>query len=198
MKLTRDFFEQDVVEVAQQLLGKRLVSNIEGVKTSGIIVETEAYKGPEDKACHAYNNRYTARTKVMYELGGTAYITLCYGLHHLFNIVTGREGAPQAVLIRAIEPLENIELMLARRKMNRVATRLTAGPGVLTKALGITTAYHGLDTLSDDSPVWIEASNQSVADIVASPRVGIDYAEEWKTTPWRFRIGNNKWTSPAK
>ncbi len=196
--MSEDFFGRDVVIVAKDLLGKLLVSNVESKRTSGIIVETEAYKGPEDKACHAYNNLYTERTKIMYQKGGTAYITLCYGIHHLFNVVTSLEGAPQAVLIRAIEPIENIDLMLQRRGMNHLSTRLTAGPGVLTKALAITTDYHGLNTLSDNSPIWFETSSNDSFNIVSSPRVGIDYAEEWRSQPWRFRIANSKWTSPAK
>lgn len=200
MRLSKAFFlDNDTPAIAQKLLGKLLVTKFDGQITSGRIVETEAYRGPEDKACHAYNNRYTKRTKVMFEEGGKAYITLCYGIHHLFNVVTGEPGEPQAVLIRAIEPIENTALMLERRNLKQLSTRLTAGPGALSKALNITTAYHGSSLLAKDSPIWLEAGVIIEPDqILASPRVGIGYAEEWITTPWRFRVKDSEWTSPAK
>jgi len=189
------FLQPDVVAVAQQLLGKVLVTNFEGVRTSGIIVETEAYKGPEDKACHAFNNRYTARTKVMFLAGGVAYITLCYGMHHLFNVVTGESSVPHAVLIRAIEPLEGLPSMLLRRNLQTVSPKLSNGPGSLSKALGITTAYHGRSLVAADSEIWLETNNTQIdsAEILKSARVGIDYAEAWKDMPWRFRIKGNIW-----
>ncbi|MEM8528067.1 MAG: DNA-3-methyladenine glycosylase [Bacteroidota bacterium] len=200
-RLTASLYQQtDVVKTAQQLLGKLLVTNFSGQKTSGIIVETEAYRAPDDKACHAYGNKKTKRTKVMFMEGGTAYITLCYGIHHLFNVVTGEEGEAQAVLIRAIEPVEGIEWMLERRKMIKMAPRLTAGPGALSKALGITTDWHGSNLMEKESKIWLEETDISYpeTEIIASPRVGIAYAEEWVEVPWRFRVKNSAWTSPAK
>lgn len=200
-RLSKDFFiREDVVQVAKDLLGKLLFTNLDGQLTGGKIVETEAYYGPADKACHAYNNRRTPRTEIMFWEGGYAYITLCYGIHHLFNVVTGTEGLPHAVLIRAIEPLEGVETMLSRRNLATTAPRLTAGPGALSKALGITTAYHGQSLLQADSPIWLEDADEQLADdnIIASPRVGIAYAEEWMAMPWRFRVKNSNWTSPAK
>jgi len=200
-KLPSTFFIQhDVVQVAQALLGKYLFTEFEGHLTGGKIVETEAYRGPEDKACHAYNNRRTPRTEIMFWEGGHAYITLCYGIHHLFNVVTGRAEEPQAVLIRAIEPTEGIPIMLERRKMIQLETRLTAGPGAMSKALGITTDFHGQLLLAPESPIWLEDRGVVIAEkaILASPRVGIAYADEWRATPWRFRVEDSKWTSPAK
>ena len=200
-RLQKPFFlEQDVVKVSQKLLGKFLVSKANGIISAGMIVETEAYRGPDDKACHAYNHRYTDRTRVMYQEGGVAYVYLCYGIHHLFNVVTGKEGDAHAVLIRAVEPTDNIEAMLIRRNMERPQRRLTAGPGTLTKALGITTQYTGMSLVDKGSPLWIEDRGMDFAaeNIVASPRVGVDYAEECAAWPWRFRVRGSRWTSRAK
>lgn len=201
MKLQTDFYQrEDVVQIAQELLGKLLVTEFDGARTVGKIVETEAYRAPEDKASHAYNFRRTGRTEIMYALGGTAYVYLIYGIHHLFNVVTNAQDVPHAVLIRAIEPVENVALMLARRGMETVKPQLTAGPGVLSKALGITIEHTGLSLTSSDSPIWIEDAGVSFSDeaIVASPRVGIGYAEEWVDKHWRFRVRDSRWTSNAK
>ncbi len=199
--LKDDFYTQkDVVKLSRQLLGKQLVTYFDNQLTSGIIVETEAYRGPDDKACHAHMNRYTKRTKVMFEKGGKAYIYLCYGIHHLFNVVTAKENMPHAVLVRAVEPKENTDVMLSRRNMPHLKPQLTAGPGVLSKALGITKAFSGIDMAQPKSPIWIEDRGQQFSDeeIIASPRVGIGYAEECVDWPWRFRVKNSKWTSKAK
>jgi DNA-3-methyladenine glycosylase len=191
---------EDVVAVSKALLGKYLVTSFGAEPTVGRIVETEAYRGPDDKACHAYNNRYTDRTRVMFAPGGRAYVYLCYGIHHLFNVVTGAEGMPHAVLIRAIEPVENIGRMLERRGWNRPTPKLTAGPGMLTQALGITTAHSGMDLTVAQSKIWIEDRGDKTPEstIIAGPRVGVAYAEECALWPWRFRIRDSQWTSPAK
>ena len=195
MILSRDFYlRDDVILIAKELLGKVIVSKTGGKLTSGIIVETEAYQGPEDKASHAYGNRMTQRTKTMFKLGGTAYIYLNYGIHSLFNVVTNREGIPHAVLIRAIEPLDGLEIMMQRRKMNKPNYNLSNGPGKLTQALGITTKLNGIDLCDDKSPVTIEDRNIFFPDFHAGPRVGIDYAGEYKYKPWRFRAAESKWT----
>lgn len=196
----KTFRSTDVVGLSKFLLGKALVAEEEGLHCSGIIVETEAYRGPDDKACHAHLNRFTKRTSVMFEEGGVAYVYLCYGIHHLFNIVTAEVDMPHAILVRAIEPVENIELMMQRRNMTALKPQLTAGPGVLTKALGISKSMTGIDLTKKDSPVWIEDWQIDVpaSEIIASPRVGIDYAEECIDWPWRFRWSRSKWTSPAK
>ncbi len=194
------FTRTDVVQVAKDLLGKYLVTHFEGELTSGKIVETEAYRAPDDRACHAFANRRTARTEVMFAEGGHAYVYLCYGIHHLFNVVTGPPEMAHAVLIRAVQPVDNVELMLARRNMEALERRLTAGPGALTEALGIRTAHTGLSLLDPTGPIWLEDRGEVVLEenIVASPRVGVAYAGECAEWPWRFRIKNSQWTSPAK
>lgn len=199
--LPKSFYtREDVVQISKDLLGKYLVSSFDGQKTVGKIVETEAYRAPDDKACHAYNNRFTARTKTMFEEGGIAYVYLCYGIHHLFNVVTAKEGMAQAVLIRAIEPVEGLDVMLKRRTFNTLKPQLTAGPGVLSKAMGIITQHTGSPILNTKHNLWIEDRNCQIQpiDIIASPRVGVAYAEECADWPWRFRIKNSRWTSPAK
>lgn len=194
--LPRSYYEsEDVVGLSQALLGKVLVTQIGKEQTSGIIVETEAYMGPEDKASHAYNNRCTERTKTMFLSGGISYIYLCYGIHHLFNIVTNREGIPHAILVRAIQPLEGMSIMQKRRKMDKVDQRLSSGPGKLTKALGITTSHDALPL--NKSPIWIEDKGNLLEPfkICAGPRVGIDYAQEYKDKNWRFWVKHNPWVS---
>jgi len=192
-RLTRPFFLNDnVVEVSRQLLGKYLVTNIDGKKTAGKIIETEAYQADGDKACHAYNYRRTKRTEIMFCQGGIAYVYLCYGIHHLFNVVTGPKENPQAVLIRAVTPVDNLQLMLERRNFRVNKPQLTSGPGVMSKALGIQKIHTGMDLCQPDSIIWLEdrATLINPKDITASPRVGIDYAEECVSWPWRFRISS--------
>jgi len=199
-RLTTDFFQrEDTVQIAKELLGKLLVTNFNGIRTSGRITETEAYKAPEDKACHAYLNRNTKRTKTMFLAGGVAYIYLCYGIHHLFNVVTGPVGSAHAVLIRAIEPVDGITIMQERRGGMAVKPQLTAGPGVMSKALALHKQYDALSLCMSDSLFWIEAEavlppNQ----IVATPRIGIDYAEESIDWPWRFYENGNRWVSKRR
>ena len=200
-RLTKSFYlQEDVVQISKDLLGKVLVTNFGGQLTAGKIVETEAYRAPDDKACHAYKNLRTKRTSIMFETGGVAYIYLCYGIHHLFNVVTAKAGMAHAVLIRAVEPLNNIPLMVERRSKNKINRQLTGGPGVMSKALGITKDWTGTSLLTPDSPIWIEDRGFTVneVNIIASPRVGVDYAEECAFWNWRFRIRNSKFTSPAK
>lgn len=197
-KLSTSFFQRtDVVTISKALLGKYLVTNFDGSLTAGRIVETEAYRGPDDKACHAHLNRFTKRTQVMFEPGGVAYIYLCYGIHHLFNVVTAKEGMPHAVLIRAIEPTDGIAMMQKRRGMTKFKPQLTAGPGVMSKALGIEKSYTGISISSPDSPIWIEDRQEPLSDemILSGPRIGIDYAEECKDWPWRFWVKDNRWVS---
>ena len=198
-KLPKTFYTRlNPVEISKELLGKFLVTNIENVRTAGMIVETEAYHGPEDKAAHSFGNRRTDRTEVMFWEGGFAYVYLCYGIHHLFNVVTAVEGTPHAILIRAVEPAEGVDIMLERRSLNIPKPSLTAGPGALSQALGIKTRHS--KTPLDSDVIWIEDRDIIVHenDIIASPRVGVAYAGEDAYLPWRFRIRNNIWTSPAK
>lgn len=199
MKLPLSFYQQeDVSDIAKQLLGKYLFTKIEGKLTGGMIVETESYGGAHDRASHAYQNRYTDRTKPLYENGGIAYVYLCYGMHCLLNVVTNKKNIPHAVLIRAIEPTCGIASMLRQKNKTKLEQTLTSGPGALTKALGITLKHNGLKFTG---PImWIEDKKVEIKEenIVKSPRVGVEYAKEDALLPLRFRILNNKWTSKAK
>lgn len=199
LKLPHPFYTRpNVVQVAQDLLGKFLFTNIEGVLTGGMIVETEAYAGENDRACHAHMNRRTQRTEIMYHEGGVAYVYLVYGIYHLFNIITNTTGKADAVLIRAIEPTEGIPEMLLRRNMPAPKFNLTAGPGVLSQALGIDRKLYGADLTGD--VVWLEDRGMVVPaeQIAIGPRVGIDYAGDDALLPWRFWIKESKWVSRKK
>jgi DNA-3-methyladenine glycosylase len=189
MTINADFYlRTDVLQVARDLLGKVLVTEFDGLRTAGRISEVEAYRAPDDRACHAWNNRRTPRTEVMFQPGGRAYIYLCYGIHHLFNVVTGPEDMAHAVLVRAIEPIEGVEVMLERRKAKRLSPILAGGPGTLTQALGLTTRWTGQSLLAPDSPVWIEDRGEVILpeNIRTTPRIGVDYAGECATWEWRF------------
>lgn len=195
-KLPPEFYlDQDVVKIARGLLGKVLCSFDGEHLTSGIISETEAYNGIQDRACHAYNGRRTKRTETMYLPGGVAYIYLCYGIHHLFNIVTGEKDNPQAVLIRSIEPVDGIEYMVERRHKKSNDPKLTAGPGALTAALGITTADDGVALQS--KRIWLAESSLTFSDaeIVTTSRIGVDYAEADALLPYRFYLKNSRYVS---
>ena len=184
----------DTVAISQYLLGKVLVSNIDNKVTAGIIVEVEAYKAPEDKASHAYNNRRTERTKIMYDKGGISYIYLCYGLHQMFNVVTGPQGSPHAILVRSIEPIIGLSTIMARRSVK--GKNLTNGPGKLAAALGINTSFNGIDITNKKSNIWIgEDVSYKCSNIISGPRVGIAYAKECAHWPWRFYLANNSWVS---
>jgi len=196
-KLSRSFYQQeDVVKVARQLVGKVLCTQIgDDEMTSGIITETEAYCGRGDKACHASGGTRTDRTEIMYHAGGVAYVYLCYGIHHLFNVVTNVEDRADAVLIRAIEPLDGRELILERRKYQKINPALTAGPGRLTQALSITTDLDSTDLTGDT--IWIEDRNvpNSVKELASAKRIGVEYAGEDAKRSWRFYPKNSKWVS---
>lgn len=198
MKLPLEFYtREDVLQVAKDLLGKYIVTNFDNEISAGMIVETEAYRAPDDKACHAYNNLKTKRTQTMFEQGGVAYVYLCYGIHHLFNVVTAKKGMAHAVLIRAIQPSNNIELQLERRGFSELKRQLTAGPGVLSKALGISTTHNGVNLVAKHSPIWLEDRDIDLHpnEIIASPRIGVSYAEECALWNWRFTIKDSKWIS---
>ena len=199
LKLPLSFYQQhDVLEISRQLLGKFLLTNFDNFLTGGKIVETEAYRAPDDRASHARGMLRTKRNAIMYQAGGVCYVYLCYGLHSLLNVVTNQEGIPHAILIRALEPAIGIEAMLKRRHKNKVNRNLTSGPGALAQALGVTRSHNGL--LLTDSKIWIEDRGVTVLEdeILASPRVGVAYAGEDALLPWRFRLKNSKWTSLAK
>lgn len=197
--LPEQFFRgKDVVKIAKDLLGKVLVTNIDGVRTSGIITETEAYAGVGDKASHAYGGRRTARTEIMYSKGGMAYVYLCYGIHHLFNVVTNEQDIPHAVLIRAVEPLEGIDIMLQRRRKEKLTPVLTAGPGALSMALGIHTTHSGLVINKDVILIEDKGINIKASSIIAGTRVGVAYAQEDAYLPYRFWIKDNPYVSKGK
>jgi DNA-3-methyladenine glycosylase len=198
-RLPKKFYtREDVIQISKDLLGKFLYTNIDGKFTGGMIVETEAYHGAEDKASHAFGNKKTPRTEPFYEEGGISYVYLCYGIHYLFNIITNKKDIPHAVLIRAIEPTEGIEQMLHRRRMTKPLYNLTAGPGAMSMALGITTKHNAIDLRGNQ--IWLEDQNIKIAEenIIASPRVGVAYAKEYALKPWRFRVKGSLWTSKAK
>lgn len=189
-RLSTSFYEDtDVVRIAKALLGKELYTNINGEITSGIITETEAYNGVIDRASHAYGGRLTARTKTMYCAGGIAYVYLCYGIHHLFNVVTNIEGIPHAVLIRNIKPEKGIDTMLERRNKKKLDKTISTGPGTLSQALGMNTKKHNGISLLEDT-IWIEESKLSIQkkDIEITPRIGADYAGDDAQLPYRFLI----------
>ncbi len=189
------YLNPDVIFLAKDLLGKVLCTQIDGKITSGIIVETEAYFGVQDKASHAYGGRRTNRTEIMFGSGGVSYVYLCYGIHHLFNIVSAAEGEPHAVLIRAIEPFKGIEIIEERRNIPASKASISSGPGSAAKALGIDASFNKKELCGDE--VWIEdyGTRYSEDEIAAVPRVGIAYAEEHALLPWRFFIKGNKYVS---
>lgn len=199
MKLGSDFYhEDDVEQIAKKLLGKYLVTHFDNMHTSGMIVETEAYAGVTDKASHAFNGRRTQRTEIMYKSGGISYVYLIYGIYSLFNVVTNKEDIPHAVLIRAIEPVDGINKMLKRRNLDKVGKNLSAGPGLLTQALGISTMHTGISLMGN--LIWIENREIHIPDkqIICSQRVGVNYAGKDAQLPRRYRVKDNPWISKAK
>lgn len=188
-KLTAEWYQRpDTVALARELLGKVLCTQFDGQTTRAIISETEAYCGAEDKACHAYGNRRTKRTETMFLPGGAAYVYLCYGIHHLFNVVTHAQDVPHAILVRAVQPLEGVEIMLQRRGHTKQSKKLSAGPGTMSQAMGITTAYNATNLQS--SSIWIENHGISIpaAQVETTPRIGVDYAGEDAKLPYRFEV----------
>jgi DNA-3-methyladenine glycosylase len=201
MKLPREFYlREDTLQIAQDLIGKLLVvPTATGARVSGMIVETEAYLGAIDKAAHSYNNRRTARNEITYAIGGHSYVFFIYGMYFQFNVVCGAKDSPHVVLIRAVEPVENLEIMRERRLIkNRSAKmpdkNLTSGPGKLCIALDINRRLNGEDLLGNN--IWLEDYKTfSSAEIKISKRIGIDYAEEFAEKPWRFWLKNNEFVS---
>ena len=198
-QLPLEYFQiDDVVFLSQNLLGKILFTYFDNKLTGGMIVETEAYRAPEDRASHAFGHRRTKRNEVMFHDGGICYVYQCYGIHALFNIVTNIKDSPHAILIRAIEPLYGIDTMLARRNKRKLDRSVAGGPGSLTVSLGIDIKHNGLPLTN--SSLWIEDHGIVVPSdkIIASPRVGVDYAGKDAKLAWRFRLKDCPWTSPAK
>ena len=194
-KLSREFYlRPDVLSVARDLLGKLLVvPGPNGERVSGKIVEVEAYRGPEDRASHAYGGRRTKRTEIMYRSGGIAYVYFVYGMYYQFNVVSNLADIPHAILVRALEPLDGLELMRERRH-SYPDHNLTNGPGKLCIALGIDRSLNGEDLRG--RRVWIEQyENPTPKQIAKGPRIGIDYAEQWVHKPWRFWLKDNSYVS---
>ena len=195
-KLPISYYRQEnVVELARSLLGKYLMTNIGGTLTGGLITETEAYEGVTDRASHAYNGLRSKRTETMYSAGGISYIYLCYGMHHLFNIVTNIKDVPHAVLVRGIFPVSGIEKMKQRTGKKTSGYELTNGPGKLTKSLGITTQLNG--TPLTGHIIWIEDRNIVCrdSDISSGPRIGVAYAKEDALLPYRFVLDYKNYIS---
>lgn len=191
------FFQRSAVaEIAKDLLGKCLISHQNGQLTAGLIVETEAYSGMNDRACHAHNKKRTPRTETMFLTGGHAYVYLCYGLHHLFNVVTNREGEPDAVLIRALQPLAGMEVMAQRRKKALNSSLLTKGPACVAQALEISRQKNAWD-LTTGNELWIADYHIQIpeSEVVSTSRIGVAYAGEDALKPWRFYWKNNPWVS---
>jgi DNA-3-methyladenine glycosylase len=195
-KLPLSFYQRkNVIHVAKELLGKILVTNWNGIITSGRIVECEAYAGVIDKASHAAGGRRTARNEIMYGEGGYAYVYLCYGIHHLFNVVTSFKEEPHAVLIRALDPLEGVPEMLLRTHKNKFDETLTRGPGNVSKALGIFTKHTGMSLLDDKLFIANDGGKYSKKEIAASPRIGVEYAGADALLPYRFYVKGNPFVS---
>jgi len=196
MKIPESYYHSnDVVAISRDLLGKYIFTCIDGVKTGGYIVETEAYNGIIDKASHAYGNRKTPRTQTMFMQGGIAYVYLCYGIHEMFNIVTSVEGQPHAILIRAINPTEGIDTMLHRRNMLVAKPNITSGPGSVAKALGISRKINTFSLQGND--IWLEDNGLTFPDesISSVPRIGVSYAAEDALLPYRFYVKGNPYVS---
>ncbi|WP_343687334.1 DNA-3-methyladenine glycosylase [Chryseobacterium gleum] len=196
MKLPRSYYSNpDVLFLAKDLLGKVLFTEIDGETTAGIIVETEAYFGVKDKASHAYGGRRTDRTETLYSHGGVSYVYLCYGIHHLFNVVTSVEDEPHAVLVRAVEPLIGKEIMELRRNMPATKPSISAGPGSAAKALGIDRSFNRKKLTENEIRIEDHGIAYQPDEIIAGPRIGVAYAEEDALLPWRFFVKGNKYVS---
>ncbi len=197
MRLGREFFARDTLTVTRELLGQRLVRVLDGVRLAGRIVEAEAYIGESDQASHARPGR-TPRNAPMYGPPGSAYVYLIYGVHHCLNLVTEREGFPAAVLIRALEPLEGLEVMRARRG-GRPDWALTSGPGRLCQAMGIDRRFNGADLCAADALLFVEAGEPLPDEmVVTGPRVGVRGDERAVTAPWRFYVRGSRYVSPGR
>lgn len=191
LKLPRSFYEQSTIDVAKQLLGKFLVRKHPEGATVGRIVETEAYVGPQDLACHASKGR-TPRTEVMFGPAGHTYVYFIYGFYHMLNLVTEAKDYPAAVLIRAVEPVEGIELM-RRRRHNGELHNLASGPGKLCQAFAVDRALNGADLCGD--VIFVEDRGEPVPEFLATPRIGVDYAGRWKDKPYRFVVRGSEFVS---
>jgi len=197
--LQHSFYDRsNVTVIARELLGKILITSFDNEITAGRIVETEAYNGAVDRASHAYGNRRTNRTEVMFGKPGTAYVYLCYGIHHLFNVVTNKKEIPHAILIRAVEPTEGISIMQDRTRKKVLDNTLTRGPGNVSKALGIFTYHSGLDLVRSDIRIVDDGFQYKKKEIAVTTRIGVDYAGPDALLPYRFIVKDNPYVSGKK
>lgn len=194
--LPRSFYARPVLSVARDTVGKVLVHRTARGVIAGRIVEAEAYRGPEDRAAHSFGGRRTARTEAMYGPPGFAYVFFVYGMHWHVNLVTTREGAPHAVLLRAVEPLLGAELMAARRGRAPTDVNLCNGPGKLCQAFGIDKRHYGVDLTTGS--LFLSDAPRPRGKLARSPRIGVDYAQDWVEKPWRFYELGNRWVSRAR
>ena len=195
-KLPISFYRQkNVCTIAKALIGKVLVTSFQGIDTAGRIVETEAYNGIIDRASHSWNGRRTLRTEIMYAAGGLSYVYLCYGIHHLFNVVTNETDVPHAVLVRGVEPLLGIDDMLLRTGKPKLDNSLTRGPGNVSKALGIHSKHTGMDLQGDELFIADDGCKIKPSQLIATPQIGIDYAREDALLLYRFALKGNPYVS---
>ena len=195
-KLPLSFYDRDdVIEIARELLGKIIVTNFDGKTTSARIVETEAYIGITDKASHSYGHRRTARNEHMYSAPGTSYVYICYGMHRMFNIVTNKKDIPDAVLIRAVEPVNGIDIMAKRTDKNITDKTLTRGPGNVGNALGIDKHHSGLFLLDEQIFLLDDGKIIATEKIGISKRIGVESAGADGLLPFRFYIKGNQYVS---
>jgi DNA-3-methyladenine glycosylase len=198
-KLDHSFYDRkDVVQIARELLGKILVTQLDGIRTSGRIVETEAYNGVEDRACHAFGGRRTARSEHLYGGPGTVYVYICYGMHHLFNVITNKKDVPHAILIRALEPLEGIDYMLKRSGKPTADYTITKGPGNLSRALGMSKIHTGGDLYSEEIFIEDDGLRYKKNEILITKRIGVESAREDAELPYRFIVKGNPYVSAKK
>ena len=198
-RLDSSFYDRkDVLRIARELLGKILVTQWDGIRSSGRIVETEAYAGINDRASHAFGGRRTARSEDIYGAPGTVYIYICYGMHHLFNVITNKENIPHAVLIRALEPLEGIDLMLRRTGKTKADYSLTKGPGNLARALGLSKLQTGSDLYSEEIFIEDDGFRYRKDQIKVTTRIGVESAREDAELPYRFIVQGNPYVSARR
>jgi DNA-3-methyladenine glycosylase len=199
VKLKRSFYDRkDVVKIARELLGKILVTQLDGVRSSGRIVETEAYAGFKDRASHAFGGRRTARSEHLYGAPGTVYVYICYGMHHLFNVITDKKDIPHGVLIRALEPLEGMDHMLQRTGKFSADYTITKGPGNLSQAMGMSKLHSGCDIFSEEIFIADDGLRYKKNQIVVTKRIGVDGAGKDANLLYRFIVKGNPYVSAKK
>jgi DNA-3-methyladenine glycosylase len=198
-KLNQSFYNRkDVVQIARELLGKILVTKFDGIRCAGRIVETEAYAGVNDRASHAFGGRRTARNEHLYGRPGTVYVYICYGLHHLFNVITNKKDIPHGVLIRALEPIEGIEYMLQRTGKPIADYTLTKGPGNLARAMGMSKLHTGGDLFSEEIYIEDDGKRYKKDQILITKRIGVESAREDAELPYRFIVKSSPYVSAKK